>query len=111
MEAMLWKVQLWDENNTVGEWSENAFFEMGLLNRDDWSAEWIAGNYSVKSEKRYPGDCFCKDFTAEHIAQARLYITACGLYVVRINGGKNSRFWNILLKTADNASEQKLCVL
>ena len=26
-----WKVMLWDENGEAGDWSEAAFFEMGLL--------------------------------------------------------------------------------
>lgn len=42
-----WKVKLWDENGLEGEWSEPAFFEIGLRNASDWSAKWITGNYNV----------------------------------------------------------------
>lgn len=82
-----WKVLLWDENGEEGEWSD-AFFETGLLCSSEWKAKWIAGNYRVDPKKRYPVDCFYKAFKANGIAKARLYVTACGLYEVRINGKK-----------------------
>ena len=82
-----WKVKLWDESGE-GEWSEPAFFEMGLLTPSDWKAEWIAGNYKVNRKKRYPVDCFQKQFTAIGVQKARLYATACGLYEVRLNGAR-----------------------
>ena len=85
-ERVQWKVQLWDENDVPGEWSE-ACFEMGLLSPQDWSAEWITGDYRSKRRERYPVDCFRKCFAVtKEVRQARLYITACGLYEARING-------------------------
>ena len=80
-----WKVKLWDESGE-GEWSEPAFFEMGFLSRSDRKAVWIAGNYKVNRKKRYPVDCFQKQFTAIGVQKARLYASACGLYEVRLNG-------------------------
>lgn len=81
-----WKVRLWDENDQPGNWSEEAFFEMGLLEKTDWKAQWITGNYTVDKKQRYPVDCFRKSFTADSVDNARLYITACGLYEARLNG-------------------------
>ena len=91
-QRIAWKVQLWDEADVAGEWSEEAFFEMGLLSPDDWKALWISGNYRVNKKKRYPVDCFKKSFTASDIVEARLYVTACGLYEVRINGKRAGEF-------------------
>ena len=85
---VLWKVRLWDENAAVGNWSE-AEFETGI---DVWSAKWICGNYRVHKNKRYPVDCFRKCFDTESIKKARLYITACGLYEARLNGGSVGNF-------------------
>ena len=59
-----WSVQLWDENGEPGEVSESSF-EMGLLEMSDWTAKWIAGDYRPVSGRRYPADCFKKDFTAQ----------------------------------------------
>ena len=87
-----WNVTLWDENDSEGESSETAFFETGLLSASDFRAKWISGNYRVNKKKRYPVDCFKKEFAARNVAKARLYITACGLYEARINGKRVGDF-------------------
>lgn len=88
-QAVRWKIRLWDENDTCGIWSE-ACFEMGI---SSWSASWIAGDYRVDKRKRYPVDCFRKTFELERaVRSARLYITACGLYEVRLGGEKAGAF-------------------
>lgn len=84
-----WSVTLWDENGNKGERSEVAFFEMGLLNPSDWEAKWITGNYTVNRRKFYPVDCFKKEFKSDgEVKSARLYMTACGIYSVCINGNE-----------------------
>lgn len=81
-----WSVQLWDENGEAGE-IENSWFELGLIEKADWSAQWISGDYCPKKNKRYPVDCFCKEFLCSNeVKKARLYITACGLYEAKLNG-------------------------
>jgi hypothetical protein len=38
-----WKVMVWDNNGNMSAWSKDAFWQMGLLSREDWKgAEWIA---------------------------------------------------------------------
>lgn len=91
-ERIEWSVTLWDENNCEGEPSETAFFETGLLSASDFTAKWISGNYHVNKKNRYPVDCFKKQFNAQDVAKARLYITACGLYEAKINGERVGNF-------------------
>ncbi len=86
------KIKLWDENGKEGEWSEENFFEIGLIEKSDWQAKWISGNYKVDKKKRYPVDCFKKEFDASDVEKARLYISACGLYEARLNGQKCGEF-------------------
>ena len=86
-----WTVTLWDESDNDGE-GASAFFEYGLLSPADWRAKWISGNYGVNKKKCYPVDCFKKDFTAIGIRKARLYVTACGLYEVKLNGKRVGNF-------------------
>lgn len=81
-----WSVTLWDETDSEGEPSETAFFETGLLSAGDFAAKWISSDYRVNPKKRYPVDCFEKEFSAHNVAKARLYITACGLYEALVNG-------------------------
>lgn len=91
-QRVTWKVQLWDENDAAGDWSEEAFFETGLLSPSDWQAKWIAGNYRVRKKRRYPVDCFRKTFNVKDVRKARLYVTACGLYELAINGKRVGDF-------------------
>lgn len=98
-----WRVRLWDEANQPGDWAE-AGFEMGLLEKADWQARWISGDYAPKTRRnrlraymgwtaeRYPVDCFRKTFTAGNVVRARLYITACGLYEAKLNGQRVGNF-------------------
>ena len=66
---LAWTVTLWDEEGRE-ETSQPATFEMGLLNKSDWKAKWIAGGYSPK-KKRYPADCFAKVFEVKDAVSAR----------------------------------------
>lgn len=86
-----WSVTLWNENDKEDE-TASAFFEMGLLSAEDFTAKWITGNYKVNKKKRYPVDCFKKSFNAICVQRARLYITACGLYEAKLNGKKIGDF-------------------
>ena len=88
-----WKVRLWDENDASGEWSEKAYFELGLLHESDWKAKWITGNYKVDKRKQYPVDCFRKKFSiSKAVRKARIYATACGVYESCLNGEKTGAF-------------------
>ena len=88
-ERVTWNVRLWDEKDQPGDWSEEAFFEMGIR---EWKAQWITGNYRVNKKQRYPVDCFRKAFIAGQVKESRLYITACGLYEAELNGHRVGDF-------------------
>lgn len=87
-ERVYWQVRVWDENSEAGDWSETAFFEMGLLKKEDWKAKWICGDYEPEQGKRYPADEFRKIIQVPKFRKARLYITSCGIYETRLNGKK-----------------------
>lgn len=40
-QSCVWKVRVWDRDGRPGNWSQPARFEMGLLQADDWKAQWI----------------------------------------------------------------------
>ncbi len=90
-DIVAWSVQLWDENGEPGEKSESRF-ELGLLNDSDWTAKWISGDYKPDPKRRYPADCFKKDFPAKNVVKARLYATARGVYDVTVNGRRIEDF-------------------
>lgn len=88
-----WKVRAWDANNIAGEWSEAAHFEMTLLNKSDWNAEWIGYDLSQLGKGKVyhlpPSPYIRKTIKLrDEIKEARLYVTALGLYEFSINGSK-----------------------
>ena len=91
-ERVTWKVRLWDEHDRPGDWAEG-FFEMGLLDKTDWAATWITGDYVPGKKQRCPVDCFRKAFALDRpVAKARLYATACGLYEAKLGGQRVVNF-------------------
>ncbi|MEN8201174.1 MAG: glycoside hydrolase family 78 protein [Bacteroidota bacterium] len=83
-----WKVRVWDKNGKSSDWSETAYFEMGLLEQSDWKASWIGAPMEGNVEEQ-ASPVFRKEFSAEkEISSARLYISGLGLYEAEINGSK-----------------------
>jgi alpha-L-rhamnosidase len=39
--AVFWKVQAWDQNRKLSEWSAPAHWSVGLLSAGDWQGKWI----------------------------------------------------------------------
>lgn len=92
-EKLYWKVKYWNENNESSPWSDTAHFELGLLQNDDWHAKWISLPDHGKNEQTphetplYRPVYLRKEFTSDNdLVQARLYITAKGLFEAHING-------------------------
>jgi len=80
-----WQVRVWDNYGNVSGWSTPAFFQMGLLNTDDWKAKWIEPGFLDTVGQ--PSPMFRKQFSADRkIKSAVVYITAHGLYEAQING-------------------------
>ena len=83
-----YQVRVQNEKGVWSPFSEEQHFSIGLLNKSDWSAKWIYGDYSVNKKKRYPVDYFKKEFEVADLSKATLYITALGIYEAYINGQK-----------------------
>lgn len=80
-----WKVTMWNVNDVAAQSNETAFFEMGLLQQDDWKAEWIGCPVSWVGRVLY----FRRSFsTLTKPVKARVYIAGIGYYVLFINGNK-----------------------
>jgi alpha-L-rhamnosidase len=81
------RVRAWGENGQASPWSEPARLETGLLSRSDWNCERITAPWSPGNSGPGPEQLFRKEFVVTAtIAQARLYITAQGVYEAEING-------------------------
>ncbi len=86
-ERVWWKVQTWDAEGRCSPWSAAAKWSMGLLAPEDWGAEWIGDAREVSGIDPAPPPMFRKSFDpGGPITRATVYITALGLYELRING-------------------------
>ncbi len=84
-----WQVRVWDNKKQKSDWSEPAYWEMGLLKASDWLAKWIQPGWEEGVSKSQPAPFLRKSFKLKgDIKEARAYITALGLYHAEINGIK-----------------------
>ncbi len=81
-----WKVQVWDDHDNATAWSAEAEWEMGLEPAAPWPAHWIASPLEPTGQPA-PSPLLRREFhVATGLAEARLYITALGLYEAWLNG-------------------------
>lgn len=81
------RVRVCDDTGLTSAWSEESILEAGLLERADWTCYRITTSLPFDSSKPEPEQLFRKQFSARFmVTQARLYITAQGLYEAEING-------------------------
>jgi alpha-L-rhamnosidase len=94
-----WKVMIWDRNGNPSSWSEPAYWTMGLLNEEDWSAQWIGSPDSVTAVY------YRKSFELNKIPErAFIYLASLGYYELYINGEKVGN--EVLAPAVSNFSER-----
>jgi len=88
-----WKVRVWCGKNG-DDWSEQGFWQVGLLKEEDWKASWIGLDRSfdwdvLDANSRLSARYFRKEFNLpENLTDARLYIVGLGLFELYVNGLK-----------------------
>ena len=92
-QKVYWQVKFWDNEDNESAWSETAFLELGLLNNNDWEAKWISlpNEKAVEvpeiGKKVHKVQYLRKNIKLQNeIENARLYITAKGIFQAHING-------------------------
>ncbi len=99
-----WQVRVWDKNNEVSDWSEPAFWRMGLLDQSDWKATWIGAPWqgeetlpkpgrgageNALEETPPPAPMLRKEFTVQkEIRSAVAFVTGLGYFELYLNGKK-----------------------
>jgi len=85
-EQFSWRIKFRDDRKKESSWSDWAHAEIGLLSAGDWKAQWIRPAYDTEFSEERVG-WLRRSFDAKKkIAQARIYVTARGLFELRLNG-------------------------
>jgi alpha-L-rhamnosidase len=86
-QRLYWQVRIWDGSNKASAWSAPAFWEMGLLNTGEWTAQWIRPLSDDPEAQERPVALLRKSFSiSKPVRSARLYVTSHGLYEAHLNG-------------------------
>ncbi len=82
-----WRVRVWTGDEAPSDWSEPAYWEMGLLRPDDWQAEWIGPDWEEDLSVSNPAPLMRRRFVSSgRVSSARIYATSHGLYELYLNG-------------------------
>ncbi|HEX2914481.1 MAG TPA: family 78 glycoside hydrolase catalytic domain [Chloroflexia bacterium] len=82
-------VRVWGEDGEPTGWSQLYSVEAGLLEPADWTAQFITPDLNETGDKPQPSPLLRKEFEVRPgVSQARLYITALGLYEAELNGNR-----------------------
>jgi len=89
MQRVYWQVRIWDNKNKETKWSEPAYWEMGILKPELWTASWITLANEKVFDGSKPAHYLRKEFsTSKKIKSAKVYVSSLGLYQLFINGKK-----------------------
>jgi len=78
-----WSVMIWDKDGKPSSWSDPAYWTMGLLNKEDWTAQWI-GSPDPDTAPYYR-----HSFHLDNVPKsAPLHLAALGYFELFINGEK-----------------------
>lgn len=84
-----WQVMIWDNNQNTSDWSPVAYWETGILCKEEWKAKWIEPIQDTVPNG--PAIHVRKDFSlskSKDVERARAYVTAHGIYELHLNGKK-----------------------
>jgi alpha-L-rhamnosidase len=83
------RVRAWGSDGQPTAWSEPEWVEAGLLDHADWNARFVTPDWDEDTSQPQPGPLMRRAFDVKPgVKQARLYITALGVYEPYLNGEK-----------------------
>ncbi len=95
-----WRVRTWDKDGKISDWSQPAFWSMGLLKPEEWKAQWIGAPWQGEEALPRPvsgshqpmpppAPLLRKSFIVQKdVVAARAYVTGLGFFELYVNGEK-----------------------
>jgi alpha-L-rhamnosidase len=84
-----YRVKLWDVHRRESDWSDMAWWETGLLETEEWKAEWITPGLDGLNPLAEEAFYLRKAFAVKNkVERARIYATGAGIYELYLNGSK-----------------------
>ncbi|MCB0113358.1 MAG: alpha-L-rhamnosidase N-terminal domain-containing protein, partial [Caldilineaceae bacterium] len=81
------RVRVFGADGSTSDWSELASVEAGLLQPEDWTAHFIRPDWDEDPAIPQPSPLLRREFVIDKpIRQARLYVTALGVFEAYLNG-------------------------
>lgn len=81
------RLRAWADNGQDTAWSTPYPVEIGLVQPGDWTARFVTPGWDEGHTKPQPSPLLRREFAVRAgVAQARLYVTALGLYEAQLNG-------------------------
>jgi alpha-L-rhamnosidase len=86
-ERLTVRVRVWGVDAHLSAWSALYPVEAGLLQADDWSAQFITPDWEEDTTRSQPCPLLRREFDVyPGVTRARLYVTALGVYEMQLNG-------------------------
>lgn len=83
-----WRVRIWNNSGTQSQWSEPAYFSIGLLSEQSWKAKWITYGDSKNSALPYFRKIFNLKKDGALPVKATVYFCGLGAGELYLNGQK-----------------------
>jgi alpha-L-rhamnosidase len=81
------RVRIHGADGSISDWSDPAWAEAGLLDRNDWSANFITPDWDEDTSRAQPSPHLRRTFDLRpNVVKARLYITGHGVFEPYLNG-------------------------
>jgi alpha-L-rhamnosidase len=81
------RARVWGQEGEASDWSEPVPIEVGLLYPQDWTARFVGPDWEEDLSKPQPAPILRHEFEVRAgVKEARLYVTALGVYEAYLNG-------------------------
>jgi alpha-L-rhamnosidase len=86
-QKLLVRARVWGTDGQPSTWSELVAVEAGLLDANDWTARFVTPDWDEDTSRPQPSPLLRREFVVRPgLRQARLYVTALGVYEAQLNG-------------------------